>query len=65
MKIVGIIIGLIVAYALSSWIFMLLFNLVSTYFGGPTITFWISVAIVALLSFIKNGTNNSSKSKYE
>ena len=38
---------------LSSWIFMTLFNIIANYFGFKTITFLVSMCIVAILSYLK------------
>lgn len=36
-----------------SYLFMLAFNYVAGYFGFKQITFWVAVAIVFLLGFVK------------
>ena len=38
---------------LSSWILMTLFNIIANYFGFKTITFLVSMCIVAILSYLK------------
>jgi len=52
--IVGFVIGLtILGYCLSGWIFMLLWNWVLVdLFSAPIISFWQSLGIIILLSFI-------------
>jgi len=52
--IIGFVVGLtIFGFSLSSWIFMLLWNWVLVdLFSVPIISFWQSLAIIILLSFI-------------
>ena len=59
MKVIGVIVFIVGIVLFSGWIFMLLWNVVATYFGFKTIPFWIAMCIVCLLDYVK--TNISKK----
>lgn len=48
-------------FALSAWVFMFLWNFIAPTFGLPHIGFWVSAAIVLLLSFVGGAIKSSSK----
>lgn len=61
MKIIGIVVLVIGVFLFGGWVFMLLWNVVATYFGFKTITFWIAMCIVLLLQYVGSGTNINNK----
>jgi hypothetical protein len=64
--IIGLIALIVGAYAIISWTFMFLWNVIAEYFGWIKLTYWISVVIVLFLGTIKNilfPSNNTNSNK--
>lgn len=61
LEIIGLICLVVSVLLISTWIFMLLWNVVAGYFGFKDITFWISACIVLLLSYLKPAITSSKK----